>query len=95
MPRDEYDLWKATVEPTPTLNGGEGTTNVFLQWKGTDVCLDFYCACGGEGHFDGYFAGALRCPGCGAVYAMPALIYPAKVESESRQPTIVDVVADD
>lgn len=45
-------------------------TSVFVQWKGTDVCMDIYCVCGVHGHFDGYFAYALKCPKCGTVFGM-------------------------
>jgi hypothetical protein len=44
---------------------------VFVQWKNTEVCLDFRCPCGYEGHFDGMFAYGLRCARCGAEWAMP------------------------
>lgn len=48
------------------------THHIFIQWKGTDVCLDFNCPeCGHHGHFDGYYAYALGCKGCGAIYEMP------------------------
>jgi hypothetical protein len=41
---------------------------MFIQWKGTDVCLDFWCPCGSGGHFDGYGAYSLRCPDCGRTF---------------------------
>ena len=35
--------------------------DVFLQWKGTDVCLDFHCYnCQTFAHFDGFFASFLK-----------------------------------
>lgn len=43
--------------------------DMFIQWKGTDVCLDFVCQCGRSGHFDGLSAYGIRCA-CGAVYEM-------------------------
>jgi hypothetical protein len=66
----------ASVEAVtyPPPNGPQ----VFVQWKGTDVCLDFTCECGISGHFDGFFAHALRCS-CGAVWAMPSTVYPRKL----------------
>lgn len=45
--------------------------NVFVQWKGTDVCLDFHCECGYDGHFDGLFCYGLRCGRCGKTWTMP------------------------
>ncbi len=55
-------------------------TNVFLQWKGTDACFDFWCECGWNGHFDGYFASQVACGGCGAKWEMPAVIYPRRCD---------------
>lgn len=44
--------------------------SAWVQWKGTDVCLDFRCICDEDflGHYDGYGAYALECPRCGRVY---------------------------
>lgn len=44
--------------------------SVFIQYKGTDICLDFTCACGHSAHYDGYMAYTLRCPECGRFFAM-------------------------
>lgn len=44
---------------------------VFVQWKGTDVCLDFWCACGAHIHYDGDFAYHLQCPHCQSIWDMP------------------------
>lgn len=52
-------------EPVP----GTDARN-FIQWKGTDVCLDFYCRCGAHGHVDGDFAYYVRCAACGTIYEM-------------------------
>lgn len=43
----------------------------YIQWKGTDVCMDVFCPCGAEAHFHGYFAYAVRCCSCNAVWALP------------------------
>lgn len=53
--------------------------NVFIQWKGTDVCMDFYCECGARCHFDGDFAYAVKCPHCETIWEMPCKVYPRKV----------------
>ncbi len=44
--------------------------HAFIQWKGTEACMDFRCPCGGGGHFDGGFAYFIRCPDCRKVYEM-------------------------
>lgn len=38
-----------------------------VQWKGTDACMDVYCPCGRQSHFDGLFAYFVRCA-CGKVW---------------------------
>ena len=45
--------------------------DAFIQWKGTDSCLDVYCTCGEQFHFDGYFAYELTCGNCGQTYELP------------------------
>lgn len=40
----------------------------WIQWKGTDVCVDIHCACGEVSHFDGPFMYFVCCPACGEVY---------------------------
>lgn len=71
----------ARVEAVP-YEGHDDEPNVFIQWKGTDVCFDFWCECGEQGHYDGFFAYSLRCGACGAVWAMPSTVYPRKLTSE-------------
>lgn len=48
---------------------------VHIQWKGTDVCLDFHCPCRPanemfSSHLDGMFAYYVRCMNCGDVYEL-------------------------
>jgi hypothetical protein len=40
----------------------------WIQWKGTDVCMDVHCSCGGTMHVDADFLYYLQCPYCGQVY---------------------------
>jgi len=30
--------------------------HAWIQWKGTDVCMDVRCSCGNHGHVDADFA---------------------------------------
>ena len=41
-----------------------------IQWKGTDVCMDFDCECGEFFHVDGFFAYSVECPECHRKYAL-------------------------
>lgn len=36
----------------------------FIQWKGTEVCMDVYCPCGEQFHIDDMFVYAVQCPYC-------------------------------
>ena len=42
----------------------------FIQWKGTDVCIDLQCKCGESHHFDGFFLYHWKCGKCGTIYKM-------------------------
>jgi hypothetical protein len=50
-------------------------TQFFIQWKGTDVCMDLHCpACSYHNHYDGYFAYIVQCAKCKALYKLPELL---------------------
>jgi hypothetical protein len=38
--------------------------HIWVQWKGTEVCADVYCACGASMHADTEFFYFFQCPGC-------------------------------
>lgn len=63
----------------------------FIQWKGTDVCLDIYCDCGAQGHVDGYGAYAVKCRSCGAIYELPQDLVLNKVDVSEYTPLITEV----
>lgn len=43
---------------------------VFIQWKGTEVCMDLRCPCGAHNHIDAEFAYYVRCGRCDTVFEM-------------------------
>lgn len=55
----------------------------FLQWKGTDICMDFHCECGADCHFDGFFAYCVKCPHCGAIWEMPCHLFPRRADERT------------
>ena len=59
--------------------------HAFVQWKGTDVCMDFHCECGAHCHFDGDFAYTVKCPHCDAVWEMPFNIFPRKANNQTGE----------
>ncbi len=40
----------------------------WIQWKGTEVCMDIRCGCGYVSHIDAEFAYFVKCPACKQVY---------------------------
>lgn len=69
--------------------------SAFIQWKGTDVCMDFYCDCGAHGHFDGYFAYEVQCQHCRTVWEMPCTLYPRKTKRAPEDSTIQQLEPDE
>lgn len=57
----------------------------FLQWKGTDVCMDFNCKCGANCHFDGHFAYSVKCPHCKTVWEMPCYLFPREASEKTSE----------
>lgn len=47
-----------------------GEAHGWIQWKGTNVCIDLHCKCGAHMHFDGEFFYHFQCPHCGRKYAV-------------------------
>lgn len=67
------------TDPSPSTADANEGPNAFIQWKGTDVCLDFYCPCGYQSHYDGYFAYVIECPKCEREFAMPHTVQMVEV----------------
>lgn len=40
----------------------------WIQWKGTNVCMDLHCKCGKFTHIDDDFVYYLQCPYCKQIY---------------------------
>ena len=70
----------------------------FIQWKGTDVCMDWWCSCGNSNHVDSDFLYSVQCKHCGKVWEVgtqvalrpttePWLVESAKQDNTSDFPT--------
>jgi hypothetical protein len=40
----------------------------WVQWKGTDVCMDISCDCGESWHLDSIGAYYVKCSACGKIF---------------------------
>lgn len=54
----------------------------WIQWKGTDVCMDLHCKCGAHCHIDAWFVYGWRCPHCKTVYMCNAHVEMIEVTNE-------------
>lgn len=54
----------------------------WIQWKGTDVCLDIHCECGVLTHVDGECCYHVKCGSCGQVYECGGFIKLHKLGQE-------------
>lgn len=61
---------------------GDDEPHGWIQWKGTDVCIDLHCACGTHGHFDGMFMYQVKCADCGQHYAVGSNVVLAPMTEE-------------
>jgi hypothetical protein len=52
----------------PSLKRKHSKVHGWIQWKGTDVCMDVYCKCGHHSHIDSDFTYHIKCSNCGQVY---------------------------
>lgn len=89
--------WAIAKVETQTIDVAElGSPDLFMQWKGTDVCLDLHCPCGAHCHLDGFFAYTIECGGCGAVWKLPDFIIPERVENpEDDRAVLASPIKDD
>lgn len=55
----------------------------FIQWKNTDVCMDFWCDCGNQMHLDGYFAYNVFCKECKTFWKMGQSVSMTKISKEN------------
>jgi hypothetical protein len=80
-PPNLFDIANA-ADPVPR---GEGQPHGWIQWKGTEACVDLHCSCGAHGHFDGYFMYRVKCAHCGQAYAVAQNVVLAPVTPEQEQ----------
>ncbi len=60
----------------------EGEPHAWIQWKGTNVCMDVSCICGEQSHIDAEFVYNVKCPSCKRVYFCNGHIELIELEEE-------------
>lgn len=76
--------------PFTTPQGSDA--EMFIQWKGTEVCLDFYCPCGESSHLDSAFAYFVQCPSCDTVFELGTQVIIKRVQepTETMLPKLME-----
>lgn len=62
----------------------KGKPHGWIQWKGTNVCIDLHCPCGAHAHFDGEFFYAYECV-CGKKYAVGQVVNLIELTPEQQK----------
>ena len=66
----------------------------FIQWKGTDVCMDFHCECGEHHHIDAMFVYNVKCHKCGVVWEIPCYLIPRKNPNQNEDSCVFHTTSD-
>lgn len=61
--------WPKQALDIEALGRGGWRGHAWIQWKGTNVCMDVHCVCGAHGHVDADFAYFYACR-CGRRFAV-------------------------
>ena len=64
----------------------------WIQWQGTDACIDFYCTCGAHMHADRDFLFHIKCSACDQVWEVGGHVklYPLDHEPENTITLVVN-----
>ena len=73
---------KTYHEAWDTQETFEDQPHGWVQWKGTDVCVDIHCECGEMSHFDGSFMYVVQCPYCNRKYMANGHIQLIEIEDD-------------
>ena len=81
--KDQINKHEAVFQKCETADAEVRTgPHAWIQWKGTNVCMDIHCSCGKHTHVDAEFAYYVRCSACGKLWAMCANIRMVEVTAE-------------
>jgi len=75
----------------PFTQPPDSEAETFIQWKGTNVCMDFRCPCGAHGHLDDSFAYFVLCPSCDTVYELGTAVAVRRNSDGREQAKILEV----
>jgi len=90
----ELDIIESEAVPA---DGKDGRPASFIQWKGTDLCADFFCPCGSGGHIDAGFAYSVHCTECGRRWHLAPVLLVREMKPGEFDPgeAVIDLYDDD
>jgi len=62
------------------------TDATFIQWKGTDLCMDYTLPCGCDDHVDGMFCYTIYCPTHNRAFDLDTRIRFIEIDPDDRNP---------
>jgi len=68
----------------------EGEGHAWIQWKGTNVCMDVQCRCGAHGHVDADFAYFYHCQRCGTTFCVGQTVRLYPIDQSAAGKIIAD-----
>ena len=77
---NDKEAWHKDSEEHKGLGFGHG----WIQWKGTDVCMDVHCPCGAHGHIDARFAYKIQCAVCKRVFSVGQCVHLYELSGEGH-----------
>ena len=76
---EEFQPWR-TFKPK-NYTQGKIDPHGWIQFKGTELCLDVHCECGEISHIDSDFVYYVECGYCGIIYELSGFIEFNKIEN--------------
>lgn len=64
----------------------------FIQWKGSNICIDVQCECGNDNHIDNDFVYFVKCERCQNVYALDSNIRLVKIKESDATPETTHII---
>lgn len=85
-----HKIAKNTEEAWKLQDTQDGNPHGWIQWKGTDVCMDVHCVCGYMSHIDADFLYIVKCPDCGREYFCNGHIELIELENQNDNAQVAE-----
>jgi hypothetical protein len=76
------------VKTVIDFNRYKDEPHAFVQWKGTDACMDVRCECGTNGHIDGDFVYGVTCRDCGKKYEVEPFVRLLPIDDHDHEAVV-------